>query len=608
VFRAGLSCGRDVCQFTLSQTEEKMDSLRGAATKITDKVTKTINNLMQEDTLDCSAGDLRDVEQKGHAKINEIREEMVSARREIMDTASARLEKMMLRARRMSQESCTLRKKAFQEYHAEVGTVLTYQVEQSDKKAELVARAQALEVCAIMTDLQVGTPGTSTGKGGGYGPDFTNTRYGKGDGRAEPYREPGQAAASGAVLRPNRDRQGRSDRIEIRAPAPTIGVTCFIAGRTLVKTDDAYIRGGVIDDNRGGRIRAAVTKQIDAGLWYRGSPIAQEGHRYFDGKNQEERLIMKQVAIDHLIDDQMQVSEEKRAQFRQHFRMSVEDSYTQERQALRVEVVHPAIIKKNGTYPWFMWEKAHHQKKNRVFQREAHHQKKNRGINNELCVVNIPNNFVSNLRRGSGWVVGVSCYTVYIKGIPWDFHKGSFIKKCLEYGPLAACYLGREADTDRLTGIAYVKVKYPCSVEAMINDWTVEEVRDERGRLIQKGWRVRAHGGQPRTIYAVYSRVEVVFPGYPTQHRNQMSENPDVRRWAIALNFNVTPRYAGEFTKELLQWPWLWGNTAAPVTGNTEPETTAAAPSVTGSATAPSVTGSGPPSAKSEVDEISNHS
>lgn len=44
-----------------------------------------------------------------------------------------------------------------------------------------------------------------------------------------------------------------------------------------------------------------------------------------------------------------------------------------------------------------------------------------------------------------------------------------------------------------------------------------------------------------------------------------MSENPEVRRWAIHLSFNVAPRYAGEFTKELLQVPWLWGNRPAPV-------------------------------------------
>lgn len=103
----------------------------------------------------------------------------------------------------------------------------------------------------------------------------------------------------------------------------------------------------------------------------------------------------------------------------------------QERQSLKSEVVNPAILEARGTYPWYMWKRAHF---NRVFQREVSHQKKNRGINNELCVVNIPSDYVSNLTENGEYVIGVSCYTVYVKGIPWDFHEGSFIKKCLESG------------------------------------------------------------------------------------------------------------------------------------------------------------------------------
>jgi len=609
VFTAGLSCGRDVCQFHVREAEEKIKGLRGTAAKVTEKMEKAISTLLPDDSLDCLTVDVRDVEKRGNAEIMEIRRETEAARKEIMDSASVRLEKLMLTAhkregevlQRISQETCTLRKKAFKDYQAEVGTALTMQLEQSEKKAVLIARAQAIEVYSVMSDLQLGRP--TGGKGGRYGPDVTNSRYGKGDskgdGRAQPYRDPGQSAASTAVLRTN---QASRD-------AEVTGVRCLIAGEFIRKTDDAYIRGGVIDEQRGGLVRADVTKPVSVQEWFRGSPIGKERHRYFDGRNQEEVLITKQMAIDDLIDNQLPDSAAKREQFRVNFRMSVEEYYTQERQSLRSEVVNPSTLEARGTYPWYMWKRAHF---NRVFQREVSHQKKNRGLNNELCVVNIPSDYVSNLTENGEFLKGVSCYTVYVKGIPWDFREGSFIKKCLEYGPLAACYLEREEESERLTGIVYVKFKYPCSVEAMISEGTERSVRDDRGRNIPKGWKVRAEGGAPRTVYAVYSRVEVVIPGYPNEFRNQMSEDPEIRRWAIALNFNVMPRYAGEFTKELLQAPWLWGNLPAPaeavVTEMAAPVVSAAAGEEEAELITPPGTHSVAGSTKDEDEEMSQHS
>lgn len=203
VFTAGLSCGRDICQFNMSQAEEKINSLRGTAAKITEKMGKTINNLMADDTFDCLSGDVRDAEKRGNAEIMEIRREMEEARKEIMNNASTRLEKLMPTAhkregevlQRISQETRTLRKKTFQGYQAEVGTAFTHQLQQSDKKAELVARAQAIEVCAVMADLQGGVSKPAGGKGGGYGPDVTNTRYGKGEGKGDGRAQPGLIAS-----------------------------------------------------------------------------------------------------------------------------------------------------------------------------------------------------------------------------------------------------------------------------------------------------------------------------------------------------------------------------------------------------------------------------
>jgi len=66
----------------------------------------------------------------------------------------------------------------------------------SEQRAESIGCAQVLEVYAIMAHLNQVPP---MGEGGSYGPDVTNTNYGKG--RPEPYREPNRAAGAGAVLR-----------------------------------------------------------------------------------------------------------------------------------------------------------------------------------------------------------------------------------------------------------------------------------------------------------------------------------------------------------------------------------------------------------------------
>lgn len=112
----------------------------------------------------------------------------------------------------------------------------------------------------------------------------------------------------------------------------------------------------------------------------------------------------------------------------------------------------------------------------------------------------------------------------------------------------------------------HIKFKYTCSAEALITDWTDLPIRGAGGRPGQKGWHVYKH----RIIYAQPSRVELVTPGYPNDFRNQQSTDPEVRRWAIQLAFNVTPRYAGEFTKQLLQAEWLWGGAPAPVQAEAE--------------------------------------
>ena len=257
---------------------------------------------------------------------------------------------------RISQESRTLRKKAYKDYQAEVGAAFTNQLEQGDKKAEIIARAQAIEVCAIMEDLNGGAAVPRSGKGGSYGPDVTNTCYGKGevkgDTRARPYREPGQSASSGAVLRPNVET--RSAEITVTNRRTTEGAMCLIAGEFIRKTEEAYVRGGVITDQRGGLIRADVTKAIGVKAWFRGSPVGREGYRYFDGRDQEEVLILKQMGLDDLVDCQLRDNETKRLQLSNNFRMSIEDYYVLERQAMRSEVVNPRILESRGSYPWFM--------------------------------------------------------------------------------------------------------------------------------------------------------------------------------------------------------------------------------------------------------------
>ena len=89
----------------------------------------------------------------------------------------------------------------------------------------------------------------------------------------------------------------------------------------------------------------------------------------------------------------------------------------------------------------------------------------------------------------------------------------------------------------------------------------------------------------------------MVIPGYPDQFRNQMSTDPEVRNWAIHLAFNVTPRYSGEFTKDLLQAPWLWNN-RPPVA---EPVVTEAAAPMTAAVTTLEVQ----PGVNLEVEQIS---
>lgn len=379
------------------------------------------------------------------------------------------------------------------------------------------------------------------------GPDVAGTRYGKGAApRSQPYREPGRAASSGAVLRENVPNRRN----------PVNSVTCLIDGEFRQQTEEVFIQGGVVY-SQGAWHRADVTSPLSIQPWFKGSSIGKDGHRYYDGADAMEVSVQKQMAMDQLIDNQLNDPVAKREHLKTMFRMSIEDYYAAERDMLRNEIVNPALLDPNGPYPWFMWRKGHF---NKVFQRETRLIKKNRGINHELCVVDIPADYDSGLTLGGGSVVGASCFTVYLKGIPWEFYEGSLIKKLLEYGPLVGFYVEREGDTDRCTGIGYIKFKYTCSAEALITDWTDMVIKDNRGRTMQKGWHVCNH----RVIYAQPLRVEFVIPGYPNDFRNQMSTDPEVRRWAIHLAFNVTPRYAGEFTKQLLQAEWLWGNAPEP--------------------------------------------
>lgn len=175
-------------------------------------------------------------------------------------------------------------------------------------------------------------------------------------------------------------------------------------------------------------------------------------------------------------------------------------------------------------------------------------EKHNRGVNKELCVINFPREYVSNLKYGGDYIEGVSCYTVYAKGVPFDFHEGSFIKKVLEYGPLAGFFLERDDADNKLTGVAYVEFKYPCSAEDLIHDWTEEVCFDAQGHQSPKGWHIIVNK-KPRVIFATYSHVKMVVPGYPDHHRDQRTKDPEVIVWAIHLGFKVSPRYSGELTK-----------------------------------------------------------
>jgi len=509
---------------------------------------------MKEDVLECLAGDIREAEKRVNQELKELHKETEEARKEVMDKASVNLEKIMTAAykkeselmQRLSQETRDLRKKAFREYQTEMANEFKAQLEVNEQKMEVLARAQALEVYSVMEELKKG--GTQAVTGDSYGPDVTGTRYGKGAvPRSQPYREPGRPAASGAVLRENVTTRRAPDRA---------AVTCLIEGEFQDRTEEVFIQGGVVY-RQGSWHRADITTQLSIHPWFKGSPIGREGHRYYDGADATEISGQKQMGMDQLIENQLNDPVDKREHLKAIFRMPIEDYYAAERDQLRNEIVNPAILDPYGPYPWFMWRPAHF---NKVFQKETRIIKKNRGINNELGVIDIPHDYDGGLTLGDESMKGASCYTVYLKGIPWEFHEGTLIKKLLEYGPMAGFYVEREPDTDRCTGIGYIKFKYPCSAEALIMDWTDLPIKGAGRPGMEKGWHVYKH----RIIYAQPSRVELVIPGYPNDFKNQLSTDPEVRRWAIHLAFNVTPRYTGEFTKQLLQAEWLWGGARAP--------------------------------------------
>jgi len=323
----------------------------------------------------------------------------------------------------------------------------------------------------------------------------------------------------------------------------------MIGDTFTLRTEEEFKTGGVSSDGSVGFARANVRAKVEGVLWYVGAPVTVTDNRYYDGRNENERGVLMQVAMDHLVNDQLLDTDEKRENLRRNFRMAAHAYYKLEQKRLRDDLVDFRALEPWGSYPWFMWKKAHC---NRVFQTEVHQKKHNRGINKELCVIKIPPKYVSNMKQGDRYIEGVSCYTVYVKGIPFDFHESTFIKKVLEHEPLAGFFLERDDEDEKLTGIVYVKFKYPCSVEELINDWNEQVCYDANHRQILKALRVTVDD-KPRVIFATYSHVEMIIPGHPDHHRDQKTKDHEVTQWVIHLAFKASPRYAGEFTKEMLR-------------------------------------------------------
>ena len=169
-----------------------------------------------------------------------------------------------------------------------------------------------------------------------------------------------------------------------------------------------------------------------------------------------------------------------------------------------------------------------------------------------MAVVSIPRKFESGLINPRGDPVeGKSPFTVYLKGIPEDFFEGKLIARLLEFGPIASFFMERfDEEPYHCSGLAYVKFMNPESVVSIMSTWWAA--------VQGAGWPVTTAQGVHKIILADYSSVELICPGYPDHHRDGNWSIGEEAHYCQPLNFRV-PRHYGEFTKELLEAPYLYG-------------------------------------------------
>jgi len=452
----------------------------------------------------------------------------------------------------LTRNAKSTRTKAYKAYQELVADQWSNYKAMSTERLDLLARSHAMEVVKMSAGLiNKEVPyrgGDIRARGSDYGDDIGGDNYGKGQGRpgrehrSEPFTSrrnlsqgprPGAPASSGltreAEVNPSAGGAGVATRpplnLWLGAPGDDSTGVREVAPDKFERVD-LVTREPTYDEN------AALDKRV----------------RFYDLPTAELQLHQRQIYMDILLKQQSEESEDDLKGLLAAKKLTLEDYHRLERLSLRAQVANLRVIEAGGHYPHYMWKSADF---SYVFGRRCVIKSHNRGTQRIMAAVAIPRNFRSGLINPRGEEVeGKSPFTVYLKGIPEGFFEGKLIARLLEFGPIASFFMERyDEEPYPCSGLAYVKFINPESVVAIMNTWWAN--------IQGAGWPCPLESGSYKRIFADYSSVELLCPGYPDHHRDGSWSVGEEAHYCQPLNFRV-PRHYGEFTKELLEAPYLY--------------------------------------------------
>jgi len=571
----GTRCGPN-CDFTLNDLSRKAQDLRNAAEDATVKYDKYHSSFDAEDLIEGEEL-VKRAEQAAWKEVKEIRDKMEKDCQNKMKEAFKQVQEIRTEAEvrcdtvlhESAREVRTHRTKSIKAHQDRIRDQWSDYESMNVERTDLLAKAHALEVYNMLVEPGPHPPS--------YGPDVTGTKWGKGGGkddadRGGPYdrdnerdlrrRDPNAGRPSGSrftdndPVRPTNakgtpkgskgSKHGKSFK-EIRLPN--------------VQIDDPHDEecSGVTPLPGGQFERVNLKRTPRCPVWDNTATGCDGETIYYDGHLGNDYFYQKQVEMDLLIESQRNETENDVSAILERNNISLKEYHLKERVSLRTRVTDTTLLSKFGWYPHYMWHPDHF---SQLFERRMVIKAHNSGPQRFMAVIQLPRGYRPGLQNPMEEdLVGVSSYTARLKGIPGDFFEGVLIKKLLEYGPLCSFYLEREDEAPFYnTGIAYLKFIYHSSLQNLMADWW--------SGYIGGGWGVkdRMNDRGFTRIFADYSMVELITPGYPIHHRDGNWNTGPEAPYCLPLGFRL-PRHHGEFTKDLLEVAWLYNKDTG--TGNT---------------------------------------